>query len=74
MQVSVLAGTVFQDTHLPLTVWFRAMHHQPKERRECTCLRRTLREQRDKWPLEGKKRRVLLPRLLWWGARHPPMG
>ncbi|MGC2579417.1 MAG: transposase, partial [Terrimicrobiaceae bacterium] len=24
MQVSVLAGTVFQDTHLPLTVWFRA--------------------------------------------------
>jgi transposase-like protein len=25
MQVSVLAGTVFQDTHLPLTVWFRAM-------------------------------------------------
>jgi len=24
-QVSVLAGTVFQDTHLPLTVWFRAM-------------------------------------------------
>ena len=25
MQVSVLAGSVFQDTHLPLTVWFRAM-------------------------------------------------
>ena len=25
MQVSVLAGTVFQDTHLALTVWFRAM-------------------------------------------------
>ena len=27
MQVSVPAGTVFQDTHLPLTVWFRAMWH-----------------------------------------------
>jgi ribosomal protein L37AE/L43A len=25
-QVSVLAGTVFQDSKLPLTVWFRAMY------------------------------------------------
>lgn len=24
-QVSVLAGTIFQDTHLPMTTWFRAM-------------------------------------------------
>lgn len=24
-QVSVTAGTIFQDSHLPLTVWFRAM-------------------------------------------------
>src|ERR1700749_1474241 len=24
-QVSVLAGTVFQDTHLPMRTWFRAM-------------------------------------------------
>lgn len=24
-QVSVMAGTIFQDTHTPLTVWFRAM-------------------------------------------------
>lgn len=24
-QVSVLAGTIFQDTHVPLTLWFRAM-------------------------------------------------
>lgn len=24
-QASVTAGTIFQDTHLPLTVWFRAM-------------------------------------------------
>jgi transposase-like protein len=26
-QVSVTAGTIFQDTHLPLTTWFRAMWH-----------------------------------------------
>ena len=26
-QVSVMAGTIFQDSHLPLTVWFRAMWH-----------------------------------------------
>lgn len=26
-QVSVTAGTVFQDTHLPLAVWFRAIWH-----------------------------------------------
>ena len=24
-QISVTAGTVFQDTHKPLTMWFRAM-------------------------------------------------
>jgi Transposase zinc-ribbon domain len=28
-QVSVLAGTVFQDTHLPLTVWFRDRRIRP---------------------------------------------
>lgn len=26
-QVSVTAGTIFQDTHLPLTIWFRAVWH-----------------------------------------------
>jgi transposase-like protein len=26
-QVSVTAGTIFQDSHLPLTVWFRALWH-----------------------------------------------
>src|ERR1700720_2589508 len=24
-QIYILAGTVFQDSHLPLTLWFRAM-------------------------------------------------
>ena len=26
-QVSIIAGTVFQDTHLPIQTWFRAMWH-----------------------------------------------
>lgn len=26
-QQSVIAGTVFQDTHMPLPTWFRAMWH-----------------------------------------------
>jgi hypothetical protein len=26
-QASVIQGTIFQDSHLPLTVWFRAMWH-----------------------------------------------
>jgi len=26
-RTSVLAGTIFQDSHLPLTLWFRAMWH-----------------------------------------------
>jgi len=25
--MSVTAGTIFQDSHLPLTTWFRAMWH-----------------------------------------------
>lgn len=35
-QVSVTAGTIFQDSHLPLTTWFRAMWHvgEPEERGE----------------------------------------
>ena len=38
MQVSVLAGTVFQDTHLPLTVWFRAMWHLTNQKNGVSAL------------------------------------
>ena len=38
MQVSVLAGTVFQDTHLPLTVWFRAMWHITSQKNGVSAL------------------------------------
>ena len=33
-QVSVTAGTVFQDSRLPLTLWFRAFDPQDGMRRE----------------------------------------
>ena len=38
MQVSVLAGTVFQDTHLPLTAWFRAMWHITSQKNGVSAL------------------------------------
>lgn len=37
-QVSVLAGTVFQDTHLPLTKWFRAMWHVTNQKNGVSAL------------------------------------
>ncbi len=37
-QISVLAGTVFQDTHLPLTVWFRAMWHMTSQKNGISAL------------------------------------
>jgi hypothetical protein len=35
-EMSVTAGTIFQDSHVPLTIWFRAMWqiHQPEEWRQ----------------------------------------
>ena len=38
MQVSVLAGTVLQDTHLSLTVWFRAMWHMTSQKNGVSAL------------------------------------
>lgn len=37
-QVSILAGTVFQDTHLPLTIWFRAMWHITSQKNGMSAL------------------------------------
>ncbi|MEI6452878.1 MAG: IS1595 family transposase [Actinomycetes bacterium] len=38
MQVSVLAGNVFQGTHLQLTVWFRAMWHMTSQKNGMSAL------------------------------------
>mgnify|MGYP001297383501 CR=1 FL=1 len=37
-QVSVTAGTVFQDSHLPLTVWFQAMWHITSQKNGVSAL------------------------------------
>ena len=37
-QVSVLAGTVFQDTHLPMRTWFRAMWYITSQKNGVSAL------------------------------------
>lgn len=37
-QTSITAGTVFQDTHLPLTTWFRAMWHVTSQKNGVSAL------------------------------------
>jgi hypothetical protein len=37
-QSSVAAGTIFQDTHLPLTLWFRALWYVSSQRTEATAM------------------------------------
>lgn len=37
-QASETAGTIFQDSHLPLTVWFRAMWHVTSEKHGASAL------------------------------------
>ena len=37
-QASVTAGTIFQDSHLPLTVWFRAMWHIANQKHGISAL------------------------------------
>jgi hypothetical protein len=37
-QVSVTAGTIFQDTHLPLVAWFRAMWHVTTQKNGVSAL------------------------------------
>jgi hypothetical protein len=36
--VSVLAGTIFQDSHIPLTTWFRAMWHVTSQKNGISAL------------------------------------
>jgi len=37
-QASVTAGTIFQDTHLPLTLWFRAIWHVTSQKSGASAL------------------------------------
>jgi hypothetical protein len=38
VQTSVTAGTIFQDSHLPLTLWFRAMWHVTSQKSGASAL------------------------------------
>jgi transposase-like protein/ribosomal protein L37AE/L43A len=37
-QASITAGTIFQDSHLPLTTWFRAMWHVTSQKNGASAL------------------------------------
>jgi ribosomal protein L37AE/L43A len=63
-QTSVLAGTVFQDTHLALTVWFRAMWHMTSQKNGISALglQRVLGlgSYRTAWTMLHKLRRAMV--------------
>jgi transposase-like protein len=63
-QVSVTAGTIFQDSHLPLTVWFRAMWHVIEQKNGLSALGMQralgLGSYRTAWTLLHKLRRAMV--------------
>jgi len=63
-QTSVLAGTVFQDTHLALTVWFRAMWHMTSQKNGISALGMQrvlgLGSYRTAWTMLHKLRRAMV--------------
>lgn len=63
-QTSILVGTVFQDTHLPLTVWFRAMWHMTSQKNGVSAigLQRVLGlgSYRSAWTMLHKLRRAMV--------------
>ena len=63
-QVSVTAGTVFQDSHLPLTVWFRAMWYVATQKNGASALglQRVLGlgSYRSAWAMLHKLRRAMV--------------
>lgn len=63
-QVSVLAGTIFQDTHLPLTTWFRAMWYVTNQKTGVSALglQRVLGlgSYRTAWAMLHKLRRAMV--------------
>ena len=63
-QVSVTAGTIFQDSHLPLTMWFRAMWHVASQKIGVSALglRRVLGlgSHKSAWAMLHKPRRAMV--------------
>jgi transposase-like protein len=63
-QVSVTAGTIFQDSHLPLSTWFRAMWHVTSQKHGASALglQRVLGlgSYRTAWAMLQKLRRAMV--------------
>jgi len=63
-QTSVTAGTVFQDSHLPLTTWFRAMWYVTSQKNGVSALglQRALglRSYKTAWAMLHKLRRAMV--------------
>jgi len=63
-QVSVSAGTIFQDSHVPLTVWFRAMWHVASQKNGVSALGLQrilgLGSYRTSWAMLHKLRRAMV--------------
>ena len=63
-QASVTAGTVFQDSHIPLTIWFRAMWYVTSQKHGISALglQRVLGlgSYRTSWALLHKLRRAMV--------------
>jgi transposase-like protein len=63
-QISVTAGTVFQDSHLPLTIWFRAMWYVTSQKNGVSALglQRVLGlgSYKNAWALLHKLRRAMV--------------
>lgn len=63
-QIYILAGTIFQDSHLPLTLWFRAMWHVTSQKNGTSALglQRVLgiKSYKTAWTLLHKLRRAMV--------------
>lgn len=63
-RTSVMAGTIFQDSHLPLTIWFRAMWHMTSQKHGISALglQRSLGlgSYRTAWSMLHKLRRAMV--------------
>jgi len=72
MQVSVTAGTIFQDSHLPLTTWFRTMWYVASQKNGVSALglqrEMGLGSYRSAWAMLHKLRgRVEVDETYWGG-------
>ena len=64
MQVSVTAGTIFQDSHLPLTTWFRTLWYVASQKNGVSALglqrEMGLGSYRSAWAMLHKLRRAMV--------------